>query len=424
MYRITNQAIRPFLLLVTLLLISSVALADSPFKLRFNSDVRGRTEWDKRSFVEDVEKQVNQGIRTRIGFRGGFEFLRLSTQLQIPNTQYFLSHQNYLDPYQIYAELRTTRSRSDFNMSLKGGRFELAFGSERILGRRDWTEDGYVYDGMYAKLYGPKAGFHMFTARPVVRFAEQDGRFDTYTHKRYTGAWFDVNDGFMTLFYINEQHEDLSSNGDLYSYGFKRNTLGISLLPNHRNGAGVDLEFAYQFGKINHTDYKIEAGLFSLFVWNAVAGNRVGVGLDFMPGQDPEVDDAFTTYVPSAYSPHEFFGLMDYFIGSQDQGIVDLYAAAEFSPSRFSSLSMKAHRFLREHEFLGATSEEGKDLGTELDAELNFTYKQNEVGAGVGYFIPTDHWRGEDAVESYFAYLTYRVRFNANIIGGYNALID
>lgn len=235
-----------------------------------------------------------------------------------------------LDVHQLYAELRASPRRHGGVLAVKGGRFEMAYGRERLVSALDWANTKRSFDGVTASYAAPVAKVSVFATRPVVV-------------RRYDA---DRRDSSTTLFglYSSAQSARLAIGGDLYWIGQQRDssvtswngtvgresrhTVGARLWGPTRAQAAFDLEgeFALQFGTVGSSNIRARmfAGQAGYTIRQLRLTPRFYAGVDYASGDDATGGDV-GTFSQLNPKPHPFLGFADI---AGRQNIVDLAAGA------------------------------------------------------------------------------------------------
>ena len=232
-----------------------------------------------------------------------------------------------LDVHQLYAELRSAPLGAGGGLlTIKGGRFEMGFGRERLVSALDWANTKRNFDGVSTS-YAAKAGtLTAFWTRPVVVRKYQRDRRDSTT------ALFGL--------YSTAQPARLAIGADLYWIGQQRdsgvttwngsvgrelrNTVGARLWGPTRAASAIDLEgeFALQFGRVgsNAVRARMFAGQAGYTFRHRRLTPRLYANLDYSSGDDAAGGDV-ETFSQLNPQPHSFLGFADI---AGRQNIVDL----------------------------------------------------------------------------------------------------
>jgi len=88
------------------------------------------------------------------------------------------------------------------------------------------------------------------------------------------------------------------------------------------------------------------------------------------------------------YSGHQFRGHMDYFVGSNVQGLVDMVVRVRFEPNQQWLFNCDAHCF---HKSYRAYNQATSRVGGELDLSVSTVSVPGiELEAGASMFFPTE----------------------------------
>jgi len=273
------------------------------------------------------------------------------------------------------------------------GRFELAYGDQRVLGSVGWSQVGRAWDGA-------RLGLRPTQGVAIDAFAAryQDG----------TGAFLN-DDAYLSGIYASlaELSTPLLQEADVYvlydaQLGREPSAEGAGDGANRRNlfmlgsrlvsaaaGAQLTLEGGYQLGSLCPPDSLInsacqdEAADINAFFFDTTLSYALSnltpfLGLSFATGDDPDSTnvEAYNHLYPTA---HAFMGYMD-LIGARTN-IRELRAGLRFEGNRLNA-ELVAHDFTR----LQPTTERvGLEINAQVAAKLGDGFS---LGAGHGLFVP------------------------------------
>lgn len=383
-----------FTLSLSLVGTSRAQTPDVPIK--FNGQIRVRSEADGRDFNNDSDVNTYTLLRTRFG--ANIQALEdVKAYIQIQDSRAFgrepgtLANTSNLDVHQAYFEISNLWDRP---IQLKVGRQEMLYGSQRLIGPVGFSNVGRAFDGIKLT-FGKNANFDLFAMVinegniPVSGPATPSstaGRENTdnqfygvyYKHRKNPKYILDV----YGLFQSN-LNETIPGENDL-----NRATIGTYNKGRFSSNFDFETEAALQFGKRRGQD------VFAFMLTGSVGYTfqtahkpSVRVGYDFLSGMDAGDDDykAFDTLFATN---HKFYGFMDYFINvplnTSGQGLHDFMIKAKVPFA--NKWNFNAHI----HNFRTAKGEE-KNLGNELDLVLNYKYNTGvSFVFGLAFFIAGD----------------------------------
>jgi hypothetical protein len=413
------------LLLCSALALLAVPASGEGLPITLSGQLRLRGEVDGRDFVSSNAYNAYSLSRIRVGIRVT-PVEDVSVFLQAQDSRVFgeekdpagqfstLANTRNLDLYQGYVQI--DRLFAD-PITVKGGRMQLRYGNERIIGAVDWNNVGRSFDGILVR-YSRGAtfvdAFAMSTGETNVPPASSTpasvaGRRDE--GQALYGAYgsFDISDALVVDVYA------------LYQTNLKQSTPGVSDLLRLTTGAQgtirldrttIELEGAYQTG---------DQGVRSVSAYLAAGAARYHTDLGWLSSVrasiealsgTPEGDSGARTFDPPFHTGHKYYGWMDYFVNipaqTFDRGLLDLNLA--LSGALFEGVSWT----LKGHNFSLMQKRDGKALGQEVDVLLSWTYRKPlTFDFGGGAFFPgvnmRDAFGGADV--GLWAYLAATVTF-------------
>ncbi len=393
-------------LVIAFIVMVSNLVAQTQVPIKFDGQVRTRSEADGRDFDSNTDVNTFTMLRTRFGAAiQPSSDVNVYIQIQDsraygtePNT---LSNTANLDIHQAYFQVNDLWGKA---IDLKVGRQEMAYGGQRLIGSVGWSNVGRSFDG--AKLtFGKKNTFDLFSmiidedntpvggpATPTTTAGRANTDFNFfgayYKHRKNANYMVDIYGLFES-----DLNETLPGENDL-----NRLTVGSYNKGKLGSNFNFETEVALQLGKRRGADV-------SAFMLTGAVGYtfatakkpRISVGIDYLSGS--EVGDSdYKTFDTMFATNHKFYGYMDYFINVPLNvggfGLQDIMVKAYYPFSK--NLKFNAHF----HNFQTAKGDE-KNLGNELDLVLN--YKYNSAASfifGVSAFIPGNLFKqvfgGED----------------------------
>lgn len=363
------------------------------------SQMDGKDFSNKTHPYYTTTSKIRLGVEKHIGesavFRVDFQDSRLM------GTGFF-ADQNNVDILQGFVELKNV-----FNLplSLQAGRFQMQYGTERIIGRSLWHYQERTFDGVRLKYSTEKFKFDWFqiahtNSTPYmlkVMPSNYPYPADDWDGYAMYGFWSTINaapsHGFDLFGFVED-------NG---AADMTRFTTGANYNGKFGKLKAVG-EFAYQFGTqqkpSGETDAEqdIAAYLASLKLIYNEDPWKFHAGADILSGTDPDGSD-FGTYVNYPASKHKFLGLMDYFLvttkGTGNLGVNDYYAGITLGEmvigKPITGEKGNLETFLTFHYFMSnQESPSGdSDFGQEIDFVLKYTITKGLfVQFGGGVFLP------------------------------------
>jgi Alginate export len=293
-----------------------------------------------RRFMLHADAHVGANFRFFTQFKSGFE----SDRSGGPRP----TDRDDLDVHQLFAEVRVPWA-DHASLTLRLGRQELAFGSQRLVSVRESPNVRQSFDGVRATLSWDDWQVDAFATRPVET---KSGTFDDGAdqHSTFWGLYavapFNVvPNGKVDFYYLGLDRD--SAHFDQGTARELRHSVGSRLWGQH-GGWDWNFEFVYQFGAFG--DGKVSA-------WTAASDTgftfahapwspRVGFKADVTSGDGNSSDRALETFNP-LFPKGAYFGETG-LIGPANH--IDLHPALELHPTRAVTLTADAAFFWRESE--------------------------------------------------------------------------
>ncbi len=231
--------------------------------------------------------------------------LRVFTQLS--DTRAFGAHENLgavqenrTDLAQAFADLSFATGAG--RATLRGGRQEMSFGSERLVSQRESPNVRRAFDGARASLSpGPGLRFDAFAVRPVANrqgAVDSSNRAEAFWGAYGTAAVPGVEGLLADLYYFGRERERAAfQQGTAFD---QRHTVGARLFGRGAGGWDWDFEGAYQFGSFGRASIRAwtaasDTGLtLSRLPWSP----RIGLKADIASGDRNPQDDTLETFDP------------------------------------------------------------------------------------------------------------------------------
>lgn len=256
-------------------------------------------------------------------------------------------------------------SKLMFLESFKLGRFEQAYGNQRIMGTVGWHNIGRSFDGAVLShiILNHKIDYFKFSLSETYPelLDERDGFVSGINVSFHEGIQF-INE---TLFVIDNDRKT------------SHTSLGHSL-----GNLNINSEFGYQFGHVDSIDQQSWMASFSLS-YN-LKSLYINSGIDLISGDNSStaVNESFNTLFSTN---HKFYGSMDYFLNlpvhTNNLGLINFYLVSKTQKLPIN-LNTSLHYFLSHQE-----DKNGNNIfGTEIDISLSKIIKE-DVNATFGYSI-------------------------------------
>jgi hypothetical protein len=319
------------------------------------------------------------------------------------------------------------------SVTLRGGRQELLFGSQRLVGPGDFVQNPHTYDGV--QTIGRIGGWTVtpFWTQTVIvdKYKINSSTTAQQLFGMYSTAPAHLLPMNLDLYYLGVDNATAAFNGT--SGREKRHTLGLRTWGNiGQTNLDFELEGAGQFGTVGSGD--IGAGMFtavlgytfpvkdvSTFITSSgisTLSPRVYLEFDYASG-DKKPGGRVSTFNQLFPNGHAFLGYIDY-IGRQN--IISPNAGIAMSPIRDLTLSLQQYFFWRasvgdsiynkSSAIIRATNgTTARYVGAETDLLATYNFTRHLQGyTGYSYFFPGGfiHKTGpHKASNFYYAALQY-----------------
>lgn len=376
--------------------------------LKFSGQVRYRGEFEKNRenfntvlFGNEIAGDEFAFLRSRLGisYEGPDN---VSVFLQFQDSRRFGEELNTLtdadadmiDLHQGYIRV------GDFifdDLSLKVGRMEIALGNERLVGAVGWSNTARSFDGGLIERQSDTFSVLLFGVRvrekePFLNFDPDEdflGYFGTY---KYAG-----NKSLNSFAFLNLNSDRLLTGPDNDKNKLIRLTFGLNYV-DVRSRFDQEYEAVYQFGKqsAGQSAPRNDIGAYMLaarlkYKFDAARNPFLGVGFDWLSGDDDTNDSDAATFNTLFATNHKFYGFMDYFlnipVSTSNLGLVDVIVSGGLDIHDKVNVQGAWHYFVTP-----VANQKGNSfLGNELDLTLRYAYRQNlGVQAGFSLFFPGD----------------------------------
>ena len=385
-----------FLLLLSSFIFTNFLFAQD--KIKFIAQIRPRMQFDNRDFNSATDMNTFSQLRTRLGILFT-PIENMSAFIQIQDSRMFgtetstLSNMSNLDLHQGYIILDNF-----FNLplSLKAGRFELLYGSQRLIGPVGWHNVGRSFDGCVLTLKTNPVDVDFVATRTNETLLPGDSS-DVFVYNIY-GKVKALDNFKIEPFIIMENKNNFS---------FFRYTIGV-FASNINKGPGFyhELEAAYQAGEQNSTQ-DISAFMVTYNLKYSFASQlipSISGGIDYLSGDDGKDSEKYKVFNTLYATNHKFYGYMDYFLNiplnTYNLGLMDIHIKGDIVPINKLKLALAYHLFNANADYTLTNGGTSKSFGNELDFTILYNYnKIAKLIGGFSFFTPGDIFkekRGEN----------------------------
>lgn len=377
---------KKMLLFIIVFLFSASLYAQT--NVKFDAQVRPRAEFDNRDFNNDLDGQTYTTLRSRLGamFSNGKD---VEAYLQIQDSRVFgtepstLANTQNVDIHQAYFKVKDLFG---LPVDIKGGRMEVAYGTQRLVGAVDWSYIGRSFDGGMVKVKADNFYIDVFSYH--------------VDENNQPGDTLDVDfSGIHSAFMLGE-----SVNIQPYVYWqhrvpaerLNRFTIG-ALLQADVNNFNTDVEIAYQTGEMtDNFNNQIDINAYMLaanvkYNFDSRYKPYLGAGIAVLSGDDNVIDDETNAFNTMYATNHKFYGFMDFFnpnnAGTIDPGLMDIHVKGGIQPFSKFSMALAFHIFNSMEDYIVPTGETETSYGSEVDLILGYNYNENlDFTAGASVF--------------------------------------
>jgi Alginate export len=233
------------------------------------------------------------------------------------------------------------------SVTLRGGRQELIFGSQRLVGPGDFSQIPKTFDGAaaYARVAEWTVIPYWTMAVPIVhKYRFNESTIDQQFFGVFGSGPLYVLPVNLDLYWLDANNKTATFNG---TFGREhRHTLGGRVWGNiGATGLDFEVEGAAQFGTVGRGS--VAASMYTVVVGYTLPiarlSPRVWVEFDYASGDDKPGGNVgtFSQLYPDA---HQFLGYIDYF---GRQNIISPNAGVTLNPLRDLTLSLRQYFFWR-----------------------------------------------------------------------------
>ena len=378
-------------------------LSDRDARFEITGEVRSRLEWFDTDFTSG-DANLEEFLRSRVAVTGKPRHdTRAVVQMQDARLWGEEAHTlegsaDRLDFHQAYLELEEMYDRP---LSLRLGRQELAYGTQRLVGAVGWSNVGRSFDGMRLR-YGRESHVDLLNAKLAEKGSRDRNLFGIYGHILHEQHAFDPY-----VWLEQDKNSDdqrlLRATTGLRAHGEVAGSTGHTF--------GYDVEGALQAGELGTRD--IFAWMGTLWLIYKAPGwtkPQLKAGIDWLSGDGDPNDGKLKAFDTLFATNHKFYGLMDLFTDIPEDthqgGLVDFLLKGEMSASESVRVGLHLHHFQ-----LAKGVE--KNLGQEADVILSYRFNEaTSFDWGGLIFVPSDAMKasrgGEDPAFKTYSQLLVR----------------
>ncbi|MFH0765812.1 MAG: alginate export family protein [Calditrichota bacterium] len=402
---------------------ASTLRAEGDEGLSFSGDLRWRYEADGKDFNGDTDMRTFNTVRPRLGIKyesfGVTSFLQIQYPHKLDRDAAILSDYGAPSVHQAYLKIsRLIRPE----LAMKVGRMELKYGDERLIGPVGWSHIGRAFDGFLFALENDRGTIDFFVTQLVDRSYMPTGN---PPDDRFYGLWAACKKTKLNIFFLDRVTSSRNQNND-WQIAESRMTMGLHYKNQYPSNIGTLLDFAYQMGTMKDfttfptqkTDIAAWMLVFKLwYQFPTVLKPSLGLGVDMVTGDDPKSADKNEAFDNLYYTGHKWRGIMDLFVESNSEGLRDIFVKAAVNPMPGFGATLAIHNFATSEKY--ASFKDGSEvtaLGNEIDLDLEMMIRPNlSCCMWLGYFIPSEDWKGSDADDAMWIYAQMQMTFEAGL---------
>jgi len=374
----------------------------------FSGQMRWRSELDGRDFDNRTVLLESPYLRTRIGLNvTAIENTELFVQFQdsrnLGANSSGLTNDINVGTHQAYIKLNKF-IRNDLSMQV--GRFEAAYGRQRLIGPVGWSNVGRTFDGIRFSCEKENRKLDLFSLK--VR----EGSFwlvPTHEDWVFYGLYGTFMEKKLDLFFLFDWDQQENGNG---TDALRRYTTGFYYNRVLEERLNFEMDAAFQGGKeekdkiaafmlAGDLAYKLEGAL-----------NEVGFGFDITSGDDDPSDDDINSFNNLYYTGHKFRGYMDQFIGTTTPGLMDIIFRGKIKANDKFALLIDLHHFQTMKDYTGSNGDDTKNIGQEIDltGKLPLVEGLSMQGGASVFFASSDYIYEADPGLWFYAMITADVK--------------
>lgn len=318
-----------------------------------------------------------------------------------------------LDLFEAYAEVKLGNAGW-----VSAGRQQLVYDNRKLLGHRNWNQNGMSYDALLFKIKTSDWSFHIGSSWNTMAEVLTDNLYPTSRIKSLNFLW--INRKFNENFKLSMLHisSGVTKTDTTNPMNF-RHTTGL-YGEYKKNNLSFWSNFYYQYGK-NQKGRKVSAFLFNADAAYKAGNLTTGIGTAYLSGNNktPGIGETDKLFDPLYGNRHENFGAIDYFNNFPTQtmqgGVADYYIYLGYRLSDKLNLKNTSHYFTLAQS--NPQTPEDKTLGFENDLILGFRFSSwGMLEGGYCFFLPTESLEAIQKVEqdkfSQYFYLQFTLTPN------------
>ncbi|MDA3929396.1 MAG: alginate export family protein [Prolixibacteraceae bacterium] len=390
---------------------------------QINAELRPRLIIDdgyKTPKAKGDDTPVYSTQRTRLNFL--FRNDKLETFISVQDVRIFGDDDNYktsgvfgntnsLCLHQAWVKLNIIEP-----LSLKVGRQQLLYDDQRILSTRNWNDYQVTYDALLAEYKTDQHRLHIGLSynadnKASLLFAPEKFKSFDFIHYQYQFNQFTLS---AIAILTGNTLTDVSKQV------FYMGTYGANAVYKS-NKANARFSAYYQHN-LNNIGGNVSAACISAYAEvEMIEKLSLGLGYDYLSGNDEASASTTNHRFDILYGRrHGWYGYMDYYSTTPQQGLQDCMAKLSYNPQKELSIEMHYHYFLLaadKFDTSNPTIKLSMQLGNELDLKMKWkVYQEATLEFGYSIYGTTDTLEqlkkvnGEDLKTPQFCYFMLTIQ--------------
>lgn len=369
---------------------SSAGNARSPEKVTFDGNVRWRSEFDDKDFIDSTASYERSFLRVRFGAQlyigeNSRAYIQFQDSRNMGTNSAGLSNDSNLGVHQAYINV-SDLFREGFTLQI--GRFGAPYGRQRLLGTVGWHNVGRTFDGIRGSFVTQNSKIDVFTLKIDDR---SFGLPPTQKDWALYGAYGFFMQNRFHLFALYDWDQEQVNGQDV----LKRATIGTFYKHITKSGLKYEFDAALQRGKqdLRNLDGYMVAGDLS-YGSKGQYKPVLGVGFDITSGDDGSDSTKIKSFNNLYYTGHKFRGFLDYFLAPTQAGLSDIIVRGSIKPTPASFLKVDVHFFQAMEDLTNTLGKSYRKLGQEIDITGKLTWEKGlTFQGGASAFFASENWR-------------------------------
>lgn len=291
-----------------------------------------------------------------------------------------------LDLFEAYAEISLGS-----NARISAGRQQLVYDNRRLLGDRNWNQNGISYDALVVRLKPGKFNLHAGASWNTLSEALSGNPYPASRIKSLNYLWLNRSLNKNLKFSLLHLSTGVTRTDTTNPLNFRHTTGIYSEYKSEMINAWGNIY--YQYGK-NRQGNKVRAFLADADISFKMNRFTPGLGFGYLSGNKTLTTGSADHLFDILYgNTHRYFGYMDYFrsfsTDTRQGGLSDYYLWLDYRFSDKVSIRNITHAFSLAR--TNPSTPADKNLGIENDLIFRFKFAAwGELENGYCFFLPTN----------------------------------